>query len=111
MVTVKFEMTDDKKTFVMSVEGHAESAEKGKDVVCACVSFAAYTAAQNVTDLYNLGGLKKKPTIKLDEGNAVITCKPKKDAYDEAEHIFRVIRRGIELLTVNFPDYVRMISA
>lgn len=108
MLKVKFEMSDDQKTLILTLTGHAESANKGEDTVCAAASILAYTVAQEVKEMQEKGKLKKKPNIRLDEGDATITCKPVKNAYLEALHIFKVAQTGYRLLAANFQDNVQL---
>lgn len=108
MIKVKFEITDDQKTIILNLSGHAKSAEYGNDTVCAAASILAYTVAQEVREMQEKGKLKKKPNIRLDEGDATITCKPVKNAFMEALHTFKVAQTGYRLLCANFPENVQL---
>ncbi|MBP3468260.1 MAG: ribosomal-processing cysteine protease Prp [Lachnospiraceae bacterium] len=108
MIKARFEYTEDNKSFLLTVKDHAGQAEAGKDIICASASILAYTVAQIVTDLHQEGKLKKRPTVKLNAGDAVITCKPRKDAYAEALHAFFVAQVGFNLLAHNYPNYVQL---
>lgn len=106
MISVRFEHTD--KTIVLSVKGHAGQAPVGHDIVCASASILAMTAAQAVADMHGRGRLKKRPTLRLEAGDAVITCKATKQYREEALHTFEVIQTGYELLAENYPKYVQL---
>ena len=106
MIKVRFEKAD--KNLVLTVKGHAGQAEHGKDIVCSAASILAYTVAQSVADMRDGGKLKKKPTIRMDEGDAIITCKPTKQYYAEALHTFCVIQTGYDVLCHNYPWYVQL---
>lgn len=108
MVKAKFETTDNEKTLILTVQGHAGAAQSGEDTVCAAASILAYTAAQEVKEMQEKGKLKKKPNIRLGEGDATITCKPVKNAYSEALHTFKVVQTGYRLLAANFPENVSL---
>ncbi|MGP1544167.1 MAG: ribosomal-processing cysteine protease Prp [Candidatus Fimenecus sp.] len=108
MIKAKFEHSSDGNTLILSVSGHAGSAEKGKDLICASVSILTYTIAQIVQSFYDEKKLKKQPTIKLDDGNAVITCKPRKDIYKEALYAYIIIMTGFKILQYNYPEYVQL---
>lgn len=108
MIEVKFSFSDDGKTIVLSSSGHADAAPRGEDTVCAAASILAYTVAQEITDLRTEGKLRRKPTVRLGPGSAVLTCKPTKGAYAEALHTFKVAQTGYRLLAANFPDHVRV---
>ena len=89
----------------LTVEGHARSAEVGKDLVCAAASTLACTLAANVDNLANVGQVKK-PVIKLEEGNAEISCTPKTRYNSVITLIFDTICIGFELLQEKYPDYI-----
>lgn len=108
MIKVRFEHSDDGKSLILTVKGHSEQSEVGHDIVCASASILAYTVAQIVTTMQNEGKLKKKPTIRLESGDAVITCKPSRPHYAEALHTFSVAQVGYVLLEHNYPDYVKL---
>ena len=76
MIQVRFEK--DGKNIILTVQGHSEQAEMGQDIVCSAASILAYTVAQMVTTMREEGKLKKNPHIRMDSGDAVITCKPTK---------------------------------
>lgn len=108
MIKARFETTQDQKSFVLTIRGHAGQAEAGKDLICASATILAYTAAQIVSELYADGKLKKKPAVTLNEGNAVITCKPRKDAYAKALQTFLTVQAGFALLAHHYPEYVQI---
>ena len=89
----------------LTVEGHARSAEVGKDLVCASASMLACTLAANVDDLAN-GGHVKKPVIKLDEGDAEISCVPKTRYGSVVTLVFDTICAGFALLCEKYPEYI-----
>lgn len=108
MIDIRFSVSEDKKTFILDMDGHAGAGEHGKDLVCASASMLAYTLAQNVTYLRSLNKLTKKPHIILSDGKASVICKPKRCAYAEVLHLYHVIQVGFSLLSVNFPDNVKL---
>lgn len=108
MVKARFEITEDGKSIVLNVKGHAESGEIGHDIVCASVSILTYTVGQIVKDMQTQGRLKKKPTIRLDSGDACITCKPNRAFFDEALMAFSVAQVGFNLLSHNYPNFVEL---
>lgn len=108
MIKVSFEISDNGKTIILNIRGHAGAADVGKDIVCASASILAYTVAQEVQTMYDRGRLKKKPNIRLEEGDSTITCKPVKTSMTEALHIFLVAQTGFRLLAQTYPDYVQV---
>ena len=107
MVKARFELTD-KGTLVLTLSGHAGAAPAGVDTVCAAASMLAYTVAQEVLEMEGKGKLRKKATVKLDRGEALITCKPKKSAWSEALQLYKVAQTGYRLLAANFPENVQV---
>lgn len=108
MIHARFEK--DAKNIILTVKGHAGQAEMGQDIVCSAASILAYTVAQMVSTMRDEGKLKKSPTIRMESGDTVITCKPTKQYYNEALHTFRVAQTGYELLAHTYKDNVRVIK-
>lgn len=110
MIQVRFEKSEDGKTLILTLKGHSGQAEMGQDIVCSAASILAYTVAQMVKDMQEGGKLKKKPHIRMESGDATITCKPTKQYFGEAMHTYRVAQTGYELLAHTYRDYVRVIK-
>lgn len=106
MIQARFE--HDGKTLILTLKGHAEQAEIGRDIVCASASILAYTVAHMVSAMREEGKLKKNPHIRMDSGDATITCKPTKQYFGEAMHTFKVAECGYDLLAHTYPEYVRL---
>ena len=98
-----------KGSIIFQLTGHAGTAEKGKDLVCASASILAYTIAQMALFMHSEGKLKKKPTVSLKEGNAVVTVKPKEGSdFAEALHTYFVAQVGFSLLAQSYPQAVEI---
>ena len=110
MVCAKFSRGDSDGSITLVVNGHAGAAREGEDIVCASASILAYTAAQTLRFMYEEGGLKEKPEIKVERGDAFISVKPNDDRYKEALHTFFVVQVGFLLLSRNYPNYVTLKS-
>lgn len=108
MIQVRFEKSEDGKTIILTLKGHSEQAEMGQDIVCSAASILAYTVAQMVTTMREEGKLKKNPHIRMDSGDATITCKPTKQYFNEALLTYRVAQTGYDLLAHTYPEYVRV---
>ena len=109
MIKVRLKQSDNGKTLMLTVQGHAGQADIGHDIVCSSASILAYTAAQIVQDLDKAGKLKNKPTIRLEKGDCCITCKPTKDRFDATFVAFTTIQVGYALLAHNYPDFVHLV--
>lgn len=107
MIKVVYSSQKDRLIFQMT--GHAETAEKGKDLVCASASILAYTLAQTVLKNYKKAYYLKKPVVDLKEGNAVIMCKVQ-DGWQrgDTEIAFKTIIEGVRLLEANYPNAVQL---
>lgn len=108
MISVVFEQNTDKGVLCFRINGHAGFGCYGNDVVCASASILAYTVAKTISFMYEEGKLVKKPNIRLKEGDAVITCKPKAEFYAEALHTYFVAEVGYSLLAQSYPQYVEI---
>lgn len=93
----------------LSVIGHANADNIGKDIICASASTLAYTIAQMVKNYYEMGALECPPKIILKSGRSTVTCIPKKDYYEEVRYAYLVVQTGLNLLSHNYPEYVSLI--
>ena len=110
MIKAEFFTNSESGSITLKLTGHAGQAEHGQDIVCAAASILAYTVAQTLQFMYEEGNLKKKPHIKLEEGDTIIVGKPKDDTYAETLHTFFVAQVGYHLLAHNYPQYVTLSS-
>lgn len=110
MVKARFSTDKDSQSITLRLTGHAGAADPGYDIICASATILVYTVAQTAKFMYDEGKLRKRPRIKLDPGEAVITMKPKAEDYAEALHTYFVAQVGYSLLEHNFPEYVNFES-
>ena len=108
MIHIKFYKSDD--LIHMDMQGHAGTAEKGKDLVCAAATMLVYTLAQAVQFLYEQDRLLEKPKFQIVDGYAHITARPRKCAMAEAMMTFWVAQAGAFVLERNYPQAVSLIS-
>ena len=106
MIKVKFYEKDGKIGMVL--KGHAGSAPKGEDLVCASATMLAYTVAQVAKVMAANGRLETKPRIKIRSGRAEVIVTPKEEAYEEAVHTFWVAKCGMEVLQHNYSANIRL---
>ena len=90
----------------LSMAGHAGFAAKGQDIVCAAATMLIYTAAQAAMDMGCREELEKLPSVTLEDGNAGVAFRPKKDAMEKGRLVLEVIRRGLEVLRRRYPENV-----
>lgn len=89
----------------VTIEGHALSGEKGHDLVCAATSILAYTLASSVANMKEGNALRDSVT-ELEEGKAVIKCRPHPRFKAVAALIFDNLCGGFELLSRDYPDNI-----
>lgn len=93
-------------TVCMQMQGHAKTAPKGEDLVCAAATTLAYTLAQAVQFLYEQGRLDEKPTIQIEDGYAFVSASPNGDSLAETLMVFWVSQVGAYVLEHNYPQAV-----
>ena len=108
MVYSKFYCKPSAGSIHMTLQGHAGSAPKGSDLICASLTMLAYTLAQAVQFLYEQGALKKKPRIWLGDGEATIIATPKEEAFAQVLQSYWVAQCGCYVLARNYPQYVTL---
>ena len=108
MIKIHFWQEKDTGSIHMKVKGHAETAPKGADLICASATMLVYTVGQAMTFMYEQGYLEEKPHIKIREGKAVVVARPKEDYFAEALHTFWVAQCGAHTLACNYPEAVSL---
>ena len=108
MIKVAFEEKDNQLT--LKLKGHAGQADIGHDIVCASCSILAYTVAQIVKTAGIEGDLQAVPVLKLDSGDAEVTCEPweEEEAYGAIKSAYVFAQVGYNLLAHNFPEFVKL---
>ena len=105
MIEIKFKP----KTMMVKVTGHAGQAEKGQDIGCSAVSIRFYTLAQAVVD--SREALEDDPVIITNDGDGMVSCKPKKEYEATMQRTYWTILTGFELLAQEYKDYVKLTVA
>ena len=105
MIRVRY--TPDK--FRLTVEGHAGSAERGRDLICAAVSTLVLTLAENVARMKKAGWLEGHG-VEIMAGKARIQCLPREEWKMAVEVVFTVILAGFELLGEKWPEFVEVVT-
>ena len=81
----------------MEVQGHAEYAEYGKDLVCSAASMLTMTLQNMVSDHAE----SLRPQLRRKRGEAKVSCSPTKGNRQKCLTIFDTIYGGFELLSLN----------
>lgn len=90
----------------LTMEGHAGSADHGKDLVCASASILAYTLAKNVLKLAAGGQIRMSPVVKMEEGRTEICVTPRSGFQSVVTLIFDSLCIGFALLANDYPENV-----
>ena len=89
----------------VTVRGHAGTAPAGQDLVCAAVSTLTYTLAENVAQLHRWRKVAK-PKIRLENGDAEISCVPAAACRSAVMDVFEAVCIGFALLEEKYPDVI-----
>lgn len=95
MIEIKF--TSDDKAFDLFVKGHADFAEKGKDIVCAAVSILVQTLADCLDDMSSYYDVDRS-----DDGMITHIGAAGKNAAILGETTLH----GLQLVANAYPDFV-----
>jgi len=108
VVHVRFYMDWKTGLVGMEAQGHAMTAPKGEDLICAGVTALVYTLAQSLQFLYEQDRLKERPKVQICEGYANIKAMPKKIAEGEVLMAFWVLQSGFYVLEHNYPKSISL---
>ena len=87
------------------VEGHAQSGERGHDLVCAATTILAYTIASSVENMVAAGHVRKHH-VEFKEGYATIQCLAPDNLKSTITLMFDTVCAGFELLAHDYPDNI-----
>jgi uncharacterized protein YsxB (DUF464 family) len=90
----------------ITIEGHAQSAPKGEDLVCAGVSTIFHTLTANAMGWKELGYLRDLRLQEID-GYAQISWIPNSRWKNILDAIADGVCKGFEILARDYPEYVR----
>ena len=99
MVNAKYTVVEN--THTLSVLGHANYAEYGKDIVCAGVSALVQALIGWLEENY-----WKSESIDVDqkEGEIIISC----EGNEETAAVFYMTALGLEQIANSYPDHVQI---
>lgn len=109
MIYAKYSHRSD-GSVLLSVDGHADSAPMGQDLVCAAVSILVHTAVQVVEDLKMQGRLARPPDCVCQQGRAWVLAipVPVKEAVDAVNIALGTVGTGLKLLSQQYPNYIQL---
>lgn len=88
------------------IEGHAGSAEKGKDIVCAGASVLAYALIRSLGEAEARG--RTSADWKDDGSKMVIWADPNIGSVQEIKSYFRMFVAGMRNLQEEYPEYAEI---
>lgn len=109
MIEIAFR-SDQKTMIALDINGHAETAPVGEDLVCAAVSTLGYTAMQYMSFFDQVGWVKEEPEMEEESGSMHLYFVPCKDRYNMAFHAMFTLELGFKMLQQNYPNAVRIVS-
>lgn len=86
----------------LTIKGHAASAPKGQDLVCAAASVLAFTAEACAEDNRD----RFLPRIVKRDGEMRILCRPKKSHLAACRRMMDTVFTGYEILEARYPAFV-----
>ena len=89
----------------VTVDGHAQSGEVGRDLVCASVSILVYTLASFVENMKEARQVYN-PKIDLEKGDALISCDAPNKYKGAITLVFDSICAGFQILAQDYPDNI-----
>ena len=110
MIRVRLNANERTKKVRISVKGHAQTAEKGADLVCAAASMVTMMIAQHIQDVNLVPGFfKKTPNVMVASGDALVECEcADTEKYRILRHDLIVLTRGYFLLQYNYSGRVNV---
>lgn len=93
------------KIYGFDLEGHANSAEHGKDLLCCAVSTLAISTVNAITES---AGLKDETEFMAREGKLQLFLKtiPDPEKRKMAEFSLEAFQYNIEMLAQQYPEYI-----
>lgn len=104
MTTVTYWQDEASKTHYLRVEGHANWAEAGNDIVCAAISTVSYTL---LGFLHNAEEDIDELSAETDEGCVVALCK----GNERIDTAFEMAFIGYLQIEKQYPRHVRVVNA
>lgn len=95
----------DRANYKVTVDGHAGSAERGRDLVCAAVSTLVMTLASNAVHLVGTRCVDEH-TIIVEEGKSLIKLSPVRKMRHVVLNTMDSICAGFDVLVGLCPEFI-----
>ena len=93
------------KEYDLTIKGHAESGEKGHDIVCSAVSVLFYTLGQSLVESNEM---LEANSFTDKDGEGHLSCVPKKEYEGNIARSYWTIMQGFMLIAGNYPKNVKI---
>lgn len=90
----------DTKSLMLEMNGHADYADAGQDIVCAAASMLAYTLLERARELH------AQVHASIDSGILILRCSADMDNHPLLWAAFETVRAGFTLLERKYPEHV-----
>ena len=110
MITAKFFENELKDRFEITITGHAQAAEKGKDLICAGTSVLSLTLLQVIKTMESQGFFVNNVKAKVKDGFTSIMCKPKAEYYQTVLNSILTLKTGFNMLATMFGGYIEVVD-
>ena len=108
MIYARFSYEKRARRLRLEIRGHADTAPRGEDLICAGVSALALTAGKSAQLLHSRGLLTRRPLVRLESGNALVIATARSGCECEALMAFWTVQVGIHALAQLYPDHVTL---
>ena len=92
----------------LQMQGHAGSAPRGQDLVCAGASTLALTLGRAAALMEEEEMLARPALVRLEVGDTAISVLPRQEWAASADAIFWTILLGLSRLAKAYPQYVQL---
>lgn len=106
MIDVRF--YENKGKLCMKVEGHANAAPKGEDIVCAGVSALAVALADTLEMMHRNGDLAEPPEIRAKDGDMRVKAKADREHGGSLLLAFLFCQTGMLAIWRGYPEHVQI---
>lgn len=105
---IRAKLSGDGRTFTLELEGHANYARPGEDLVCAAVSTLAFAVDKYLDRLDKQGLLIEKQNTVMEKGRAKMTAVPEAQSREKFEGAFELAGCFLSILEENYPENLKI---
>ena len=103
-------ITNEDRSFILDMDGHAKSGPYGSDIVCAAESMLSQALLQTLFDMQEESGWLKVDCTGVAEGGRMrISGKTyRQDVHDAVASCLRMAMTGFRMLEEKYPDHIKV---